>query len=160
MWDAPNLQALQQCGLLKFYCTSNMRANIHLLETLIGYWDNELCIFYLHGEILEIIVEDIYFISGISRRGMPINLNGTGRGGDPMSVQDYIDNYCPSGTLKNGTCVPISQITSFLTSNKDCWFFFIKLGHYDSYASCSGMYARYVVLLVFGYDYDIEKTTL
>ena len=98
MWDAPNLQALQQFSLLKFYCTSYMRANVCLLETLIGYWDHDLCLFDLQGEILEITIEDIYFIAGLSRRGMPINLERTGRGGDPMSVQDYIDTYCLPGT--------------------------------------------------------------
>ena len=113
MWDATTFHALRQCGLLKFFCTSNMRANVCLLETHISYWDHDLGIFYLQGEILEITVEDIYFITGISHKGMPINLEGTGRGGDPMSVQDYIDTYCPPSTHKKGTCVPMSQITSF-----------------------------------------------
>ena len=94
MRDAPTLQALQQCGLLKFYCTSNMRANVYLLETLISYWDHKLGLFDIQGEISDIMVEYIYFITGLSRRGMPMNLEGTGRGGDPMSVQDYIDTYC------------------------------------------------------------------
>ena len=47
MWDAPTLQALQQSDLLKFYCTSNMRAQVHLLETLVDYWDHELGLFDL-----------------------------------------------------------------------------------------------------------------
>ena len=54
--------------------------------------------FDLQGEILDIIVEDIYLITGISCRGMAMKLEGTGRGGDPMSVQDYIDTYCPPST--------------------------------------------------------------
>ena len=37
MRGAPTLQYLQQCVLLKFYCTSDMRANVHLPETLISY---------------------------------------------------------------------------------------------------------------------------
>ena len=59
MRDAPNLQALQQCGLLKFYCTSSMRANVYLLETLISYRDHDLDLFYIQGDILDITVEDI-----------------------------------------------------------------------------------------------------
>ena len=47
---------------------------------------------------MDIIVEKIYFIIGISSRGMPMNLEGTGRGGDAMSVEDYIDTYYPPGT--------------------------------------------------------------
>ena len=113
MQDALNLYELQQCGLLKFYCTFNMRANFCLFETLIYYWDHDLGLFYLQGETLEITVEDMYFITDISRRGMPVNLEGTGRSGDPMSVQDYINTNYPPGTQKRGTCIPISQITRF-----------------------------------------------
>ena len=75
-----------------------MKANVHLLESLIGYWDHDLGLFDLQGEILEFTVEDMYFIIGISHWGMPVNIEGTGRGGDPMSVHDYIDAYCPPGT--------------------------------------------------------------
>ena len=38
-------------------------------------------------------VEYMYFITSLSHRGMPANLEATGRGGDPMSVQDYVDTY-------------------------------------------------------------------
>ena len=37
MRDAATFQALQRCGLLKFYCTSNMRSKVCLLETLVSY---------------------------------------------------------------------------------------------------------------------------
>ena len=35
--SAPTMQALWQSGLLKLFCTSPMRANVYLLEFLIGY---------------------------------------------------------------------------------------------------------------------------
>ena len=90
-----------------------MRANVRLLEHLISYWDQHLSDFDLQGEILEVIVEDMYFITGLSHKGIPMNLEGTGRGGDPMSVQDYVDTYYTPGTQKNGSCIPIVHITSF-----------------------------------------------
>ena len=62
---------------------------------------------------MELTIDDIYFITGLSCRGIPVNLEGTGRGGDPLSIQDYIDTYFLHGTQKSGTCAPISQITSF-----------------------------------------------
>ena len=65
------------------------------------------------GAFLEITLEDIYFISGLSRRGVPVNLEGTGRGGDLLSVQSYIDAYCASGTQKRGSCIPIVHICIF-----------------------------------------------
>ena len=83
------------------------------LNILLGYWDHDLGSFDLQGEILEIALEDIYFIMGLSRRGMPANLEGTGRRGDPMSVQDYVDTYCTPGSQKKGSCVPISHIANF-----------------------------------------------
>ena len=64
--DAPNVHVLRQCMLLKFFCTSPMRANVHLLEHLISYWDHDLGAFDLQGEILKIALEDIYFITGLS----------------------------------------------------------------------------------------------
>ena len=96
--DGPTMQILWQCSLLKFFCTSNMRANVHLIENLISYWDHDLGAFDLQGELLEVSIEYMYFIIGLCRRGMPMNLESTGRGGDPMSVQDYVDTYCPPGT--------------------------------------------------------------
>ena len=79
-----------------------MRANVHLLEHLISYWDHHLGVFDIQGEILEVTVEDMYFITGMYHRGMPLNLEGTGRGGEPMSVQDYVDTYCTPGIQKKG----------------------------------------------------------
>ena len=84
--SAPIVQALRQSGLLKFFCTSPMRSNVRLLEFFINYWDHDLGAFDLQGEIMEIALEDIYLIAGMSRRGTPINLEGTNRGGDLLSV--------------------------------------------------------------------------
>ena len=63
-----------------------MWENVRLLEFLINYWDHDLGMFDLQGQVLEITSEDVYFISILSRRGAPVNLEGTGRGGDPLSV--------------------------------------------------------------------------
>ena len=112
--SSPTVQALQQTGLLKFFCTSPMWANVCLLEFLIGYWDHDLGDFELQGEILEVDLEDIYFIIGLSLHGIPINLEGIGRGGDPMSVQDYLNTYCTLGSQKKGSCIPIVHISNFL----------------------------------------------
>ena len=78
--DDPTVNVLRQSGLLKFFCTSPMRANVHLLEFLINYWDHDLGMFDLQGESLEITSKDVYFIAGLSRWGAPVNLKGTDRG--------------------------------------------------------------------------------
>ena len=91
--DAPTVNVLHQSGLLKFFCTSPMRANVRLLEFLINYWDHDLGMSDLQGESLEITSEDFYFIAGLSQWGASVNFEGTDRGGDPLSVQNYIDIY-------------------------------------------------------------------
>ena len=108
--DAPTVNVLRSSGLLKFFCTSPMRADVRLLEFMINYWDHDLGMFDLQGESVEIASEDIYFIVGLSQRGAPVNLEGIDRGGVPLSVQNYIDIYCAPGTQKRGSCIPIVHI--------------------------------------------------
>ena len=108
--DVPTVNFLRSSGLLKLFCTSPMRANVHVIEFMINYWDHDMGMFDLQGETLEITSDDIYFIASLSQRGSPINLEGTGRGGDPLSVQNYIDVYCAPGTQKRGSCIPIAHI--------------------------------------------------
>ena len=108
--SVPTIQVLRTSGILKFFCTSPMRANVCILEFMVNYWDHDLGMFKLQGETLEITTEDIYFITGLSRRGAPVNLEGTGRGEDPLSVQNYIDVFCTLGTEKRGACILVVHI--------------------------------------------------
>ena len=108
--SAPTIHVLRMSGLLKFFCSSPMRANVRLLEFMIKYWDHDLGMFDLQGETLEITSQDIYFIVNLARQGALVNLEGTSRGGDPLSVQNYIDVYCTPGTQKRGSCIPIAHI--------------------------------------------------
>ena len=111
--SATTVDALWKSGLLKFFCASPMRANLCLLEFFINHWDHDLGAFDLQGGIFEITSEDIYFITGLSRRETPVNLEGTDRVGDLRSVQDYINTYCMPGTQKRGTCIPFSHVSDF-----------------------------------------------
>ena len=70
-----------------------MRANVRMLEFMVNYWDHDLGMFNLQGETLDITIEDMHFITVLSRWGAPFNLEGTGRGGDPLCVQNYIDVF-------------------------------------------------------------------
>ena len=65
--SAPTIQALRTSGLLKFFCTSPMWANVRILEFMVNYWDHDLGMFNLQGETLELTTEDIYFITGLSQ---------------------------------------------------------------------------------------------
>ena len=67
-------QALRACGLYKFWCFGGLRAKPRLLQMLVDYWDPDSESFHLDGMSLTIEVEDIYFITRISRQGEMVNL--------------------------------------------------------------------------------------
>ena len=64
--SSPMVNALQQRGFLKLFCTSPMRSNVHLLEFMINYWDHDLGMFDLQGEFIDISLEYVYLISSLS----------------------------------------------------------------------------------------------
>jgi hypothetical protein len=103
-------QDLHACGMYNFFQIGGMRAQRRLLNLLIDYWHPDAEAFMLIGKSLTIIVEDIYFITGLSRRGEVPNFQTHGGGG--RSVNDYINEYCDADTEKSGSQVPIKQITN------------------------------------------------
>ena len=60
-------QALRACGLYKFWCLGGLRTKPRLLQMLVDYWDPNSESFQRDGMSLTIEVEDIYFITGLSR---------------------------------------------------------------------------------------------
>ena len=70
------LDALWGCGLLKFFKMPNMKANTCLIEMTIHYWSIEDDSFMIYQMPLRIEVEDIYFITGLSRRGEVVHSRG------------------------------------------------------------------------------------
>ena len=62
------------CVLFKFWCLGSLRAKPRLLQLLVDYWDADSDTFKLDGMSLNIEVEDIYFITGLSQRGEMVNL--------------------------------------------------------------------------------------
>jgi hypothetical protein len=60
---------------------------------------------------LRIKVEDIYFLTGLSRRGEVVNLKARGEG-SRIKIEEYIDVHCVAGTPKIGSQVPIQAINN------------------------------------------------
>lgn len=108
--DADTIHALRECGLLKFFMVQNMRAQVPLLEKLIDMWDVDGQFFLVGGNVLTIEVEDLYFLTGLSRRGASISLAGSS--GDAKSTDEYIALHCRRGTKKSGNKIPIKDVTS------------------------------------------------
>ena len=88
--------ALRNCGLLKFFCISSMRQQINLLQYFLVAWDPTNQVLHIRGKSIPLTAEDIYFLTGLSRRGSPLSLSGSARGGE--SVRDYIRRYCREGS--------------------------------------------------------------
>lgn len=104
------LYALWACGLLKFFKLPNMKANTHLLEMLIDYWDTEEEAFMIDQMLLRVEVEDIYFIMGLSRRGEAVH--AWGRTWSSMTIEDYVQIYFPGHPKKVGSQISITHVAS------------------------------------------------
>jgi hypothetical protein len=93
----PNVVAmLMQCGLLKFFLCPFMRAQPRLLNALIYYWNPDAEAFMLKGQSLVPTTEDIYFLTGLSRRAEPINFHTFLVG--PSEISEFIAEHCEAGT--------------------------------------------------------------
>jgi hypothetical protein len=101
---------LKQSGIWKFFQWPFMRAQPRLLNHLIEYWHPDGEAFMLEGQSLTLTTEDIYFLTGLSRRGEPVNLRNFPPG--LHNIEDYIGMYCEDGIEKVGSHVSIYKITS------------------------------------------------
>ena len=102
-------QALRACGIYKFLCLGGLRAKPGLLQMLVDYWDLDSDSFQIDRMSLTIEVEDIYFITGLSRRGEVVNLRSRGPGGG-LTLDEYIALYCYLDMDKVGSQMPTNSI--------------------------------------------------
>ena len=61
------------------------------------------------AHILIVEVEDIYFLTSLSRQGAPISLTSS-HGGD-ITTRELIDRHCVPGTGTSGKKIPIRTVT-------------------------------------------------
>ena len=76
MNDPQALDALRGCVLQKFFKMPNMKENTCLIEMFIHYWSIEDDSFMIDQMPMRIEIEDIYFITGLSRRGEVVHSTG------------------------------------------------------------------------------------
>ena len=77
---------------------------------LVDYWDPDLKSFQIDGMSLTIEVEEIYFITGISRQEEVVNLHSRGGTGGGLTIDEYIAVYYYPDTEKVGSQVPTNAI--------------------------------------------------
>jgi len=76
---------------------------------LIEYWDRVDEAFTLDEDPLHIEVDDIYFLTRLSRHGNEVSLTGVGPQ-DLLIVWEYIEQYCTAEEKVNSSGVPIKYI--------------------------------------------------
>ena len=79
-----------------------------LLEHILQMWNPEQQYFKVGAHILIVEVEDIYFLTGLSRRGAPISLTSS-HGGD-ITTRELIDRHYAPGTGTSGKNIPIKVV--------------------------------------------------
>jgi hypothetical protein len=100
---------LMQCGLLKFFLCPFMQAQPRLLNALVDYWHPNAKAFLLEGQSLVPTTEDIYFLTGLSQRGKPVNFRMFPSG--PHNISELIGLHCEAGTEWVSSQVPIGKIS-------------------------------------------------
>ena len=68
-------------------------------------WEPDSQRFLVDDQYLDIEVDDIYFLTGLSRRGEMVEFGGRGGGGEP--VESYIKDLCAEGTHCQARKLPI-----------------------------------------------------
>ena len=106
--DPMTMRELRACRLLKYFTVPRMRSHVCLLDHFIRMWDPDQQNFQVGTHILTIYVEDIYFLTVLSRRGSPESLIGIEEG--EMYVDDLIDEYCTVGKRSQGGNILIKHI--------------------------------------------------
>jgi hypothetical protein len=86
-----------------------MREQPRFLNALVEYWHPDTKAFMLEDLSLTPTIEDIYFLTGLSRRGELVKLRTFPP--RPYNIEDYITIHCEVGTKKVGSQVPIHKIT-------------------------------------------------
>ena len=76
---------------------------------MVAMWEPDSQRFLVGDQYLEIEVDDIYFLTGLSCQGESIKFGGRGGGGEP--VESYIRDLCAEGTRRQGGKLSIQHVT-------------------------------------------------
>ena len=72
---------------------------------MVAMWEPNSQRFLIDDQLLDIEIDDIYFLIELSRRGKRVEFGGRGCGGE--SVDSYVSDLCIEGTRKQGGKLPI-----------------------------------------------------
>jgi hypothetical protein len=95
--------------IVEIFLCPFMRAQPRLLNALVDYWHPDAEAFMLEGQSLVPTTEDIYFLTGLSKRGEPVNFCTFPSG--PHNILELIGLHCEAGTDQTSSQVPIRKIS-------------------------------------------------
>jgi hypothetical protein len=87
-----------------------MREQPRLLNALVDYWHPNAEAFMLEGHSLAPMIEDIYFLTGLSRRGELVNFHTFPS--VPHNISELIGLHCKADTDRMSSQVSISKISN------------------------------------------------
>ena len=108
--DRATIISLHNCGLLKFFVCPSLRAQPLLLQQMVAMWEPDSQHFLVGDQLLDIEIDNIYFLIELSRRGEWVESSGCGGGGE--LVDSYIRDLCIEGTRRQGRTLPIQHMTN------------------------------------------------
>ena len=82
-----------------------LRVQPLLLQHMVGMWDPNSQRFMVKDQALDIEVNDIYFLTGLSCQGESVYFGS--QGGNGESIDSYVSDLCVEGTCKQGRKLPI-----------------------------------------------------
>jgi hypothetical protein len=85
-----------------------MKREVLLLEQMIGLWDVAEQGFHIGTQLLTIELEDVYFLTGLLKRGVSISF--TGQRALPEQVDMYLSGHWILGARLVGGRIPIKDI--------------------------------------------------
>ena len=87
--------ALARFGVLKFVENPLMRAGEPLLSRIVRYWDPNHEVFIVQGHKIELIVHDLYFLTGLPPLGMVGNTQPVLPRG--RNIMEFVERHCRPG---------------------------------------------------------------
>jgi hypothetical protein len=108
--EEPGISAtLAACGLLKFFECPLIRAQEYLLQFIIWMWSLNLHCFIVQGEQFPFTaVEDVYFLTGLPFRGMPLLVEPVLPRDTPLATMGQ--RYCSGPNYMSDTVLSIGAM--------------------------------------------------
>ena len=90
-----------------------MRAGEPLLAHIVSYWDPDHEVFVVQGHRIELTVQDLYFLTGLSPLGMVGNTQPVLPRG--WNIMEFVERHCRPGLQVKGTRIPIGDLEGLET---------------------------------------------